>query len=1107
MAFVKQTLWVACLCLVFQLKVEAQSSTPADTLDINNGQAIVEAGIKLYDDGEYEKSIEVFQHVHPCSPDYGWACYEMAMSYSALGKYSQTLTKINEAKGLGYENPELYTLEGNTLDECGRVLEGIAVIKTALKRWPNNSGLLYNLGVCYLSNHQPELAEQVLMESIRINPYHNNSHLGLARANYAMGRLAQSYLAYNMWVMLNPRISRVIDFEKIITQSVDSAYQYVAKPYETGVNAQKWNELKWYLQSEMAFKSDFDYPYKVNSLISRQSLMLFRKMNFEAADTSLYNQLYVRLFKDMYNSGWFETYTCYMMRNTDKEDVKKYLEANDKKVNEFIDFIRQYLNTGRNYGFNVAQEQKGAANYQFDDNGKLIGIGQYSVVGKDIVKQGSWLAIAKEGYIAEKGYYENNNKQGEYFYLYDNGQVRQHLNFKDGKYDGVLKLYYRNGNLQAVYNMKDGANNGLEQHYAISGKLLSQYNYVDDKLEGDATYITLDDHLSMKYRFLNDTLSGPITKEWFNGREQLKANYSKGDYDGLYVSHFKNGTVQDSGMYKNGYQSGKWVSYHPNGKKRVDVFYNDLAQAEGIKVTYLYNGTREMEIKGLIKGVLTGTRTEYFEDGSKSLVFTYNQDVLQKIESYRANGQLLFSVSVAADNSIPLKLFYPDGIIQTQGNYVNDKKEGLWRGFNPHGLPTYELNYKDGMQSGSQKYYFTSGQVKQAFECDSDNIEGDFISYFRNGVVETKCHYTKGKLNGLWQHYNAAGQLVSEAFYADNELVGKRIEYGEGGKKERELFYNDDNEETRVIYFNEKGDVAIDKTFVNGIDTVIVRNSNGSKLLDYVIENHRFAGDFHRYYPNGKIELVRHFNAGWQDGVEQYFTPQGGVISEVPYVMGDINGVSNTFLNGFKSTSSNVILDQTDGIFTDYHYNGKVYRTIQYDNDQRHGYTHYFSPDGTLMCKVLFYNGVMKSYTYQDAAGKLVPEIPITAQTNQISCFYPNGKPSLKVAMKNGYYDGLFQCYFPDGKVLIEANFKDDDFNGKRRFYYPSGKVYIDMNYVDDELNGTYTEYDELGNKLKEGQYNMGVMTGEWRYFGTGGKLKEIFYYSNGNPYDYKQIK
>lgn len=76
----------------------------------------------FYDDGEYEKSIEVFQHVHPCSPDYGWACYEMAMSYSALGKYSQTLTKINEAKGLGYENPELYTLEGNTLDECGRVL-------------------------------------------------------------------------------------------------------------------------------------------------------------------------------------------------------------------------------------------------------------------------------------------------------------------------------------------------------------------------------------------------------------------------------------------------------------------------------------------------------------------------------------------------------------------------------------------------------------------------------------------------------------------------------------------------------------------------------------------------------------------------------------------------------------------------------------------------------------------------------------------------------------------------------------------------------------------------------------------------------------------------
>ena len=76
---------------------------------------------------------------------------------------------------------------------------------------------MYNLGVCYLSAGDPVKAEEALLKSLRINPFHAKSHMAVAKANFAMGRIAQSYLAYNMAILISPGLKNLKEFGNAIT--------------------------------------------------------------------------------------------------------------------------------------------------------------------------------------------------------------------------------------------------------------------------------------------------------------------------------------------------------------------------------------------------------------------------------------------------------------------------------------------------------------------------------------------------------------------------------------------------------------------------------------------------------------------------------------------------------------------------------------------------------------------------------------------------------------------------------------------------------------------------------------------------------------------------
>ena len=202
-----------CVCLSISFVTFAQVN---DTV-FWNGKKLIAHGELLHNSAKYDDALSFYSRVSSCDPLYPTACYESALTLEAKSEYLDGLKKIIEADSLQPNNATNIILKGSLLDDLERYQESIELLESARLKWPYNQNLLYNLAIVYANISDYNKAEQLLEQSIKLSPYHAGSHILLGRINYFMGRLPQSYLAFNMGLLLNPSNNNITKFENVIT--------------------------------------------------------------------------------------------------------------------------------------------------------------------------------------------------------------------------------------------------------------------------------------------------------------------------------------------------------------------------------------------------------------------------------------------------------------------------------------------------------------------------------------------------------------------------------------------------------------------------------------------------------------------------------------------------------------------------------------------------------------------------------------------------------------------------------------------------------------------------------------------------------------------------
>ncbi len=142
---------------------------PAPSTDRQN--SVIREGVSLHDKGDYDGAIRKYESVLAENPSNTLALYELSYSYTAKKDYARSLEAAY--RGAQYKSEQLsafYLLIGNGLDLSGETAESIEVYRKALKLFPDEALLHFNLAVAYRKSGDKKKALEAHKRLQAMNP-------------------------------------------------------------------------------------------------------------------------------------------------------------------------------------------------------------------------------------------------------------------------------------------------------------------------------------------------------------------------------------------------------------------------------------------------------------------------------------------------------------------------------------------------------------------------------------------------------------------------------------------------------------------------------------------------------------------------------------------------------------------------------------------------------------------------------------------------------------------------------------------------------------------------------------------------------------------------
>ena len=153
---------------------------------------------------------------------------------------------------------------------------------------------------------------------------------------------------------------------------------------------------------------------------------------------------------------------------------------------------------------------------------------------------------------------------------------------------------------------------------------------------------------------------------------------------------------------------------------------------------------------------------------------------------------------------------FAEGELTEEGDYLDNKKIGIWTKYYPGGVKKHELTFTNNQPNGYAKFYYKDGLLQEEGMWKDNKWVGEYRYYHENGNLFYNWVYNAaGKREGTQQYFHENGNLMIEGSWKEGSESGLLKEYYENGS------------------------VKAEKTFAIGkIETATVKNYELSKQFD-----------------------------------------------------------------------------------------------------------------------------------------------------------------------------------------------------------------------------------------------------------------------------------
>ncbi|WP_299106600.1 toxin-antitoxin system YwqK family antitoxin [uncultured Winogradskyella sp.] len=315
--------------------------------------------------------------------------------------------------------------------------------------------------------------------------------------------------------------------------------------------------------------------------------------------------------------------------------------------------------------------------------------------------------------------------------------------------------------------------------------------------------------------------------------------------------------------FKSGsYNKYREIIYYSNGSKQSDIQYNgydkklgkffnekseligtyDYVKKTGIMYEFFY----ESNIVQLVKEVNNGTliKSKKYDYGLNRSYDEINPVLIEETDvnccatSYLRNGEvfakaiykdghpwdgtvydynshLKYTIKEGKRNGIYQKFDYNQDKVFEEGQYVNDKREGVFKTYNYLGQLKYSQTYQNDVLNGKAVYFDKEGNETSTLIYKNDlPFEGVKIIAAGYNSKPTEETYSNGLLT----------QRVSF------DETGKRVSTFENGKKIETIAYHKDSDKKRLKY-------TVDNYYING--KVIRYDESGKEQHKAIFKNNK----------------------------------------------------------------------------------------------------------------------------------------------------------------------------------------------------------------------------------------------------------------------------
>ncbi|MBJ2175089.1 hypothetical protein JBL43_12625 [Aureibaculum sp. A20] len=206
--------------------------------------------------------------------------------------------------------------------------------------------------------------------------------------------------------------------------------------------------------------------------------------------------------------------------------------------------------------------------------------------------------------------------------------------------------------------------------------------------------------------------------------------------------------------FKNNLQNGKCNEYNENGTLSAVAEWKDgLQHGE----TTLYHPNGKMQATGKVKkGFNTGV-WKYFDKNEKleserNFVFKKDIGYLEGAANY----------------------YYSSGVIQAEGEFLRNFRNGVWKYYDKAGNITSEETYvyknKTSYLEGDVVIYYPSGKIKEKDVYVNGKANGEVITYYESGEIKMKALFKDDLKHGPVIYYNEIGEITKQENYSNGEL-------------------------------------------------------------------------------------------------------------------------------------------------------------------------------------------------------------------------------------------------------------------------------------------------------------------------------------------------